>query len=96
MIHAINDAVWPEDDFADVRHVILGNHETALGLFQQHVRVCDEPKRKGLGALRTVAGNESDYVAQVIAGERRPSQFVSHEAICRFISSWGMPSPRSS
>ena len=75
------------NDLADVRDVILRNDVAALGLFRQHINMGDKSKRKGLGALRTVAGNISNNVPQIITGERRPNQFVSHEASWRLISS---------
>ena len=53
-------------------NVVLRDHFPALRLLVKPVRVSDQPQGKRLGALRTVEGNESDNVTQVIACERRP------------------------
>src|SRR6266851_7756698 len=96
VIDAVNNPVGSDNNLTNGWDAVLGDDSSNLWKILQLVGFCNEAIAIRLCSLRTVTRDEVYDVVQVIAGGRRPNQFVSHEANCFLISSWAMPSPRSS
>lgn len=93
VIDAVHNPVGSNNNLANSWDRVLRDDSSNLWKIFQLVSFCNEAIAKRLCSLRTVTRDEVYDVVQVIAGGRRPNQFVSHEANCFLISSWAMPSP---
>src|SRR5258708_36980018 len=96
VIDAVHNPVGSNDNLANSWDRVLRDDSSNLWKILELVGFCNEAIAKHLRSLRAVTRDEAHDVVQVIAGGRRPNQFVSHEANCFLISSWAMPSRRSS
>jgi len=95
-IEAIDDPIWPINDLAELWVSIFGNNPPCFRVLLQNICPSHQFIREGFCALRIIARDKANNIAQVVSRSRRPDYLASHVASCRLTSSCGIPSPRSS